>query len=59
MLFKGISEDRLGEWSGAISRSQDKVEWWRGVVGFVSKERQSDEKLFRVLEWGGMEVRRP
>ncbi|KAK0238179.1 hypothetical protein EDD85DRAFT_1005714 [Armillaria nabsnona] len=58
MLFKGISEDRLGEWSGAISRSQDKVEWWRDVVGLVSKERQSDEKLFRVLEWGGMEVRR-
>lgn len=59
MLFKGISEDRLGEWSGAISRSQDNVEWWRDVAGHVSKERQNDEKLFRVLEWGGMEVKKP
>ncbi|KAK0480773.1 hypothetical protein IW261DRAFT_1685299 [Armillaria novae-zelandiae] len=42
MLFKSISEDRLGEWSGAISRSQDNVEWWRELV----------------LEWGGMEVKR-
>lgn len=58
MLFKGISEDRLDEWSGTISRSQDEMEWWRDVVGLVSKERQRDEKLFRVLEWGGMEVKR-
>ncbi|KAK0203777.1 hypothetical protein DFS33DRAFT_1374188 [Desarmillaria ectypa] len=35
MLFKSISEDQLGEWSGAISQFQDKC--------------QSDEKLFRVL----------
>ncbi|KAK0192574.1 hypothetical protein F5146DRAFT_1190868 [Armillaria mellea] len=56
MLFKGISEDRLDEWSGTISRSQDEMEWWRNVVGLVSKERQRDEKLFRVLEWGGMET---
>ncbi|KAK0459005.1 uncharacterized protein EV420DRAFT_1679783 [Desarmillaria tabescens] len=58
MLFKGISEDRLGGWSGAISRSQDGVEWWRDVVGLISEERQSNEKLFRVLEWEGMEVKR-
>jgi hypothetical protein len=58
MLFKGISEDHLPEWSNAIERSKRDVEFWRQIVG-VDVERAADEKLFRVLEWGGMEVLRP
>ncbi|KAJ7662692.1 hypothetical protein DFH06DRAFT_987115 [Mycena polygramma] len=60
MLFKGIADDpageweAAGEWEGAQSRDDD-AERWRGVVG-VDVGRASDASLFRVLEWGGMEV---
>ncbi|KAG8906501.1 hypothetical protein FRC01_007993, partial [Tulasnella sp. 417] len=56
MLFEGIPTDRLVEWENARQRSSADVNMWKGIVG-VEDTRQRDDKLFRVLEWGGMEVR--
>ncbi|KAF8215610.1 hypothetical protein K438DRAFT_1523318, partial [Mycena galopus ATCC 62051] len=54
MLFKGIPDDALGEWkdSGPTGAEAGR---WRDVVG-VNLDRALDTKLFRLLEWGGMEV---
>lgn len=57
MLFKGVCEENLDLWQEAQARADDDVAMWRDVVG-VDIEKASDEKLFRVLEWGGMEVLR-
>ncbi|KAJ7177123.1 hypothetical protein C8R46DRAFT_1078198 [Mycena filopes] len=53
MLFKGIADDALSGWSEADAVNDG--EHWRKVVG-VDVERAADATLFRVLEWGGMEV---
>lgn len=57
MLFKGVEEDRLDQWAEARHRADAErgVDWWRDIVG-VDSERVFDQGLFRVLEWGGMEV---
>ena len=49
MLFRGIAEEDVGEWKDARARVD-----WVDVVG-VSPAAQ-DRSLFRVLEWGAMEV---
>ena len=58
MLFKGLSEDMLDEWAGARARADEDVVKWQGIVG-ADASRMMDTGLFRVLEWGGMEVLRP
>lgn len=55
MLFQGIPPDRLSEWQEAQERSSKDVDSWVAIVG-VDGVRQRDTSLFRVLEWGGMEV---
>jgi len=55
MLFRGVPDDELGEWSEARDRAEETVGHWKDVVG-IDEERQKDGSLFRVLEWGGMEV---
>ncbi|KAI0310074.1 hypothetical protein OF83DRAFT_917441 [Amylostereum chailletii] len=55
MLFRGVSEDEIPVWAEAKDRSELSVEHWREVVG-VDSGRAEDGDLFRVLEWGGMEV---
>jgi len=57
MLFKGVSEADLGEWTEAATRSKAPVDSWCDIVG-VEQEKMLDASLFRVLEWGGMEVLR-
>lgn len=57
MLFKGVSEHALDEWAGALARADDDVMHWQSIVG-VHASRMMDVGLFRVLEWGGMEVLR-
>ena len=57
MLFKGVPEDCLVDWSGAQRRAGEDVVWWRHVVG-VDAAKAGDIELFRVLWWGGMEVLR-
>ncbi|KAK0184726.1 hypothetical protein F5146DRAFT_1073457 [Armillaria mellea] len=56
MLFKRVCEDELDEWEGAASRASENVDTWKDVVG-VDVDGMKNEALFRVLEWGGMEVK--
>jgi hypothetical protein len=57
MLFCGVSQADLGIWAPAAARvaAEDGATFWAQVVG-VDSVRASDRGLFRVLEWGGMEV---
>lgn len=55
MLFRGASEEHLANWSNAQMQAEKDVAWWVDVVG-VDIARAGDVALFRVLEWGGMEV---
>jgi hypothetical protein len=57
MLFKGVPHAQLAYWTGAQSRARENVVWWTRVVG-VDVAKAADVGLFRVLEWGGMEVLR-
>ncbi|KAG2116999.1 uncharacterized protein F5147DRAFT_811009 [Suillus discolor] len=55
MLFKGIRKEDLANWTNAQIQAEKDVAWWVDVVG-VDPARAGDVTLFRVLEWGGMEV---
>jgi hypothetical protein len=57
MLFRGVPACDLGMWEAASSRASaaDGATFWADVVG-VNAVRAADRRLFRVLEWGGMEV---
>ena len=57
MLFKGVAHDELADWAEAQQRAEEDVVWWRYVVD-VDIAKVADVNLFRVLEWGGMEVLR-
>ncbi|KAK0184732.1 hypothetical protein F5146DRAFT_938260, partial [Armillaria mellea] len=52
MLFRRVCEDELDEWEGV----SENVEFWKDIVG-VDCDGMKDEALFRVMEWGGMEVK--
>ncbi len=56
-VFMLFSEDVLLEWDVALNRAVEDVEFWKGIVN-MDNDRMEDEGLFRVLEWGGMEVMR-
>lgn len=55
MLFRGVKDAELDDWSDAAARAGDSVDFWRDVVG-VDLDAALDNSLFRVLEWGGMEL---
>jgi hypothetical protein len=59
MLFRGVAEGDLGLWEAASARVADTAgdgsRYWADVVG-VDASRAADSGIFRVLEWGGMEV---
>ncbi|VDB95549.1 unnamed protein product [Peniophora sp. CBMAI 1063] len=55
MLFRGVEEGEMANWTAAVDRADEDVEFWKGVVG-VDVALAQDASLFRVLEWGGMEV---
>jgi len=55
MLFQGVKVDDLASWSEAEARAAEDVSFWKGVVD-IDVVKQNDAELFRVLEWGGMEV---
>ena len=57
MLFRGVRADDVDFWEAAAARAtaEDGETFWPKVVG-VDPVRASDRTLFRVLEWGGMEV---
>ncbi|KAG8763349.1 hypothetical protein FRC11_004477 [Ceratobasidium sp. 423] len=56
MLFRGVEEGEIGYWSDAEAIAHKDVAMWRDVVG-VDVTKVSNKPLFRVLEWGGMEVK--
>jgi hypothetical protein len=56
MLFQKVDLDQLDNWADAVSTTKEDVGFWRDVVGVESKDQQEDGSLFRVLEWGGMEI---
>ena len=58
MLFQGVQPADVGYWSEAQARVQKDVSHWRKVVGLpqAQVDQLRDQSLFRVLEWGGMEV---
>ncbi|KAG2079205.1 hypothetical protein BDR04DRAFT_1086348 [Suillus decipiens] len=55
MLFRGVSKVHLTNWANAQIQAEKDVACWVDVVG-VDVARAGDAALFRVLEWGGMEV---
>ncbi len=57
MLFRGVAVGDLGPWEAASERAAevDGATFWAEVVG-VDAPRVANSKLFRILEWGGMEV---
>jgi len=55
MIFQGIGETDLKTWSAAQARADQDISFWVNTVG-VDVERTLDKGLFRVIEWGGMEV---
>ena len=57
MLFRGVRSDNVDLWASAAARAiaEDGATFWAKVVG-VDAVRASDCTLFRVLEWGGIEV---
>lgn len=55
MVFKGVEESELEVWPAARKRVNVDVSAWIDIVG-VDVGRTVDEGLFRVIEWGGMEV---
>jgi len=56
MLFRGVPDKDLSEWNMSAAMEETKPEGWKDVVG-VDVARASDEGMFRVMEWGGMEVK--
>ena len=55
MIFKGVEESELEVWPAARKRVNVDVSAWIDIVG-VDVRRTVDKGLFRVIEWGGMEV---
>ncbi|KAH8103028.1 hypothetical protein BXZ70DRAFT_927741 [Cristinia sonorae] len=56
MVFKGVVKEEVNLWSKARARVQEDPRRWRAIVGLDEKDKLQDESLFRVLEWGGMEI---
>ena len=56
MFFKSVDEGFLSDWPQARDRAHCSADFWKDVVG-INCERSMGVSLFRVLEWGGMEVR--
>lgn len=55
MLFRGIPEDKLDKWTEATARANEDASFWVKTVR-VDTARALDSSLYRILEWGGMEV---
>jgi hypothetical protein len=57
MLFHGIRSDDVDLWApaAALATAEGGATFCTKVVG-VDAVRVSDRRLFRVLEWGGMQV---
>ncbi|KAF4609942.1 hypothetical protein D9613_010307 [Agrocybe pediades] len=58
MVFQGVTDEEVSQWANATAKVREDVSFWQTVVG-IDRERTLDASLFRVVEWGGMEVRPP
>jgi len=56
MLFRGVEGNELEAWGAARERAGQSTDRWREIVG-ADVEKALDVGLFRVFEWGGMEVK--
>lgn len=56
MIFQGVEEVNLEKWGPARIKATQCPNIWREIVE-VDVEKAADTSLFRVLEWGGMEVK--
>ncbi|KAG8782452.1 hypothetical protein FRC12_020810 [Ceratobasidium sp. 428] len=56
MVFKGVEEVSLEAWAPAQGKATEHPSMWCDIVG-VNVEKAQDKSLFRVLEWGGMEIK--
>ncbi|KAH6917587.1 hypothetical protein BKA70DRAFT_1215803 [Coprinopsis sp. MPI-PUGE-AT-0042] len=56
MLFQGVEDCDVEHWLEATLRASQPVNRWQDVVG-VDPSRVCDTTLYRVIEWGGMEIR--
>ncbi|CAE6507983.1 unnamed protein product [Rhizoctonia solani] len=54
MLFRGVDESQIGLWNGKEMHTDATL--WRDIVG-VDLAKVHDTSLFRVVEWGGMEMK--
>ncbi|QRV94996.1 ubiquitin family protein [Ceratobasidium sp. AG-Ba] len=52
MLFRGVKQADLDFWAEAVKD----VNEWGDIVG-VDAQKATDTSIFRVLEWGGMELK--
>jgi hypothetical protein len=57
MIFKGVGIGDKDNWADAAKLAEVNVDMWKDVVG-IDEKKVHDRSLFRVLEWGGMEVLR-
>jgi hypothetical protein len=57
MIYQKVEKVHLHQWGTAFRKAEEDVIFWRKVVGVANREKQEDKGLFRVLEWGGMEIR--
>ncbi|KAF7359180.1 Ubiquitin-domain-containing protein [Mycena sanguinolenta] len=55
MLFTGVTDEDRPKWGLAEQRAGEDGALWKDVVG-IDELCMKDETLFRVLEWGGMEI---
>jgi hypothetical protein len=57
MLFCGVASADVELWqsASALTSAVDDTISWKEVVG-VDAARGDDLRLFRVLEWGGIEI---
>lgn len=59
MLFSGVAPGDVGNWEQAtacVTAEDGDATFWARIVG-VNLDRALDRSLFRVLEWGGMEIK--
>jgi hypothetical protein len=56
MLFKGVDVSEVDLWEEARVMAGKATSIWRDIIG-VDMEKATNTTLFRVLEWGGMEVK--
>lgn len=56
MLFQGVDDCDAEHWLEATQRASQPVEKWQNIVG-LDPSRVGDASLYRVIEWGGMEIR--